>query len=116
MKALTLALATALLMTGGAAAAQSAGDAQCLIVSNAFAKDTKDAAQQKAAEASLYFYLGRVSDRTTAAQLKTLLEAQAKTITDKTAGETMNRCVAAIQSKIQMLQSFARPAQPPQGK
>ena len=43
--------------------AQSANDLQCLLVSNAFAKNATDANQQKAAEASLYFYLGRVSDK-----------------------------------------------------
>ncbi len=113
MKAAKLALAAALLMTSGSAMAQSASDLQCLIVSNAFAKNATDTNQQKAAEASLYFYLGRVNDKT-AAQLKSLLDAQSKLITDKTAGDTMNKCVQAIETKVQLLQTVAAPAQPVQ--
>jgi hypothetical protein len=114
MKLVSIALATALLTISGAAAAQSASDAQCLILSNAFAKNTKDPQQQKAAEASMYFYLGRVSGGTASpAQLKSLLDSQAKLITDATAGGTMNNCVKTLESKIKMVQSFA-PAQQPQ--
>jgi hypothetical protein len=113
MKLVSIALATALLTMSGAAAAQSASDAQCLILSNAFATGTKDPQQQKAAEAAMYFYLGRVSGGTSSpAQLKALLDAQAKLITDKTAGATMNNCVKNLESKIKMVQSFA-PAKPP---
>jgi hypothetical protein len=113
MKLFSIALATALLTMSGAAAAQSASDAQCLILSNAFATGTKDPQQQKAAEAAMYFYLGRVSGGTSSpAQLKALLDAQAKLITDKTAGATMNNCVKNLESKIKMVQSFA-PAKPP---
>ena len=43
MKTLRIALASALLLTGGAATAESASDAQCIIVSNAFASQSKDA-------------------------------------------------------------------------
>src|SRR4029079_6267126 len=111
MKAIQVALAAALLASSAAAAAQTATDAQCLIVSNAFSRGAKDADAQKAAEATLYFYLGRVGDRMTAAQLKTLLDTEMKTISDKPAGATMNKCVQAVQSKVQLLQSLA-PAAP----
>ncbi len=121
MKALGIALATALLTTGGAAAAQTAGDAQCIVVSNVFASQAKDENAKKIAEASLYFYLGRIGNQMTAAQLKALLDAQAKTLTQANAGPTMNKCAAAIQAKVEMLQSMApaakpapaKPAQPP---
>ena len=73
---------------------------------NAFASQSKDANQQKAAEATLYFYLGRVASGTTSAQLKALLTAQAKTITDKTAGDMMNKCVDGVQSKVPLLQTL----------
>src|SRR5690348_18302438 len=96
MKTLKIALGCALLVTGGAATAQSASDAQCIIVSNAFASQSKDAEQQKVAQASMYFFLGRISSTTTAAQLKTLLDAQMKTINNTNAGETMNKCLAKI--------------------
>lgn len=116
MKAIHAALAAALLASSGAATAQTATDAQCLIVSNAFVGGAKDAEAQKTAEATLYFYLGRVGNNMTSAQLKTLLDAQMKTITDKTAGEAMNKCVAAVQSKVQLMQSLAPPAATPPAK
>ena len=110
MKALTVALATALFTSGGAAAAQTASDAQCIVVSNVFAAQAKDPKAQKIAEASLYFYLGRIGSQMTSAQLKTLLEAQAKMLTSQNAGSTMEKCAAAIQAKVTMLQSMAGPA------
>src|SRR4051794_17028236 len=98
MKLVSIALATALLTVSGAAAAQNASDAQCLILSNAFAKNTKDPQQQKAAEASMYFYLGRISGGSSSpAQLKSLLDAQAKLITQQTAPTTMNNCVKTLE-------------------
>ena len=110
MKALKIALAAALLATGGAAAAQTASDAQCIVVSNAFAGQAKDEEARKIAEASVYFYLGRISSQTTTAQLKTLLEAQTKTLTQANAGPTMGKCAAAIQAKVEMLKSLSGPA------
>ena len=109
MKVTTIAIASALLVSSGAATAQSASDIQCMLLANVFANNAKDANAQKTAEAALYFYLGRVSDSATPAKLKTQLDAQGKTITDATAGSLMNNCVKAIQSKVQMLQSLAPP-------
>ena len=116
MKALTIAVATALLATGGAAAAQSAGDAQCIVLSNVYASQAKDAGAKEIAEASLYFYLGRIGNSMTAAQLKTLLDAQAKTLTPATAGPAMSKCTAAIQSKVDMLKTIAGSAKPAPAK
>lgn len=118
MKALKIALATALLTTAGAAAAQTAGDVQCILVSNAYAGQAKDADAKQIAEASIFFYLGRISNQMTAAQLKALLDAQSKTLTQANAGPTMNKCAAGVQAKVEMLQSLApkpasaKPAQP----
>jgi hypothetical protein len=127
MKALYLACAAALLASAGAASAQTASDAQCILVSNVFAGQAKEPNAQKIAEASLYFYLGRIGNQMTAAQLKPLMEAQAKTLTQANAGPTMNKCAAAVQAKAALLQSLApakpaaaKPAQPkpaqPQGR
>jgi hypothetical protein len=117
MKALLIVTAGALLMTSGAATAQSATDIKCMILSNVFAKNSKDAESQKAAEAALYFYLGRVPDGATSTQLKTLLDAQGKALTDATAGAMMNACVKTIENKVQMLQSLAPPpAKKPEGR
>jgi hypothetical protein len=117
MKTMTIAIAGALLVSSGAAAAQSASDAQCIILSNAFAKNSKDANAQKLAESAFYFYLGRMADNATQAHLKTLFEQQAKTITDATAGNMMNACIKPLQAKVQMLQSLAPPPQKkPEGR
>ena len=99
MKTTTIALAAALLATSATATAQSATDARCLVLSNAFAQQTKDANQQKLAEDTIYFYLGRINGQPTAAQLKTILDQQAKTITNATAGAQMGDCVKAVQKE-----------------
>ena len=116
MKIVTLALAGALLATSGAAAAQSATDARCIVLSNAFAGQSKDANQQKIAEDTLYFYLGRISGQPTAAQMKAAMDAQAKTLTDATAGAQMGECVKAVQAKVQLLQTLAAQSQPQTAK
>ena len=122
MKTLRFALATALLVTGGAASAQSASDAQCLVVANAYAGQAKDANAQKIAEASVFFYLGRIGNTMTSAQLKALLDTQTKTLNQQNAGGTMQKCAAAVQAKVQLLQGAApAPAKPaakptPQGR
>ena len=108
-----IALAAALLATSATASAQSATDARCLVLSNAFAQQTKDANQQKLAEDTIYFYLGRINGQPTAAQLKTILDQQAKTITNATAGAQMGDCVKAVQTKVELLQSLSQSAQPP---
>lgn len=110
MNVLRISLAATLLASGGAAAAQTATDAQCIVVSNVFANQAKDENAKKIAEASVYFYLGRIGNAITSAQLKTLLEVQAKTLTQANAGPTMGKCAAAIQAKVALLQSLAPPA------
>jgi fructoselysine-6-P-deglycase FrlB-like protein len=112
MKTTTIALAAALLATSATASAESATDARCLVLSNAFAQQTKDANQQKLAEDSIYFYLGRINGQPSATQMKTLLEQQAKTITDATAGTLMGDCVKAVQAKVELLQSLSQQAKP----
>jgi hypothetical protein len=116
MKALGTLTAIALFTTGGAAAAQTASDAQCIIVSNAYASQAKDAEAKKIAEASVYFYLGRISNTMTVAQLKALLDAQTKTLTQANAGPTMGKCAAAIQAKVEMLKSLSAAAKPAPAK
>jgi hypothetical protein len=116
MKIIRIGIAAVLLATGAAATAQSATDARCIILSNVFAKQAKDPATQKMAEGAMYFYLGRIGGSATAPQMKTLLDQQANTITDANAGQLMNACVKDVQTKIEMLQSVAKPAAQPQKK
>jgi hypothetical protein len=111
MNATRILIAAALLAGGGAASAQSATDAQCLLLSNAFAQQAKEPQDQKAAEVAIYFYLGRIGNQETAAQLKTLLDAQTKTITQTNAGTLMDACMKNVQSRMQLVQSLS-PKQP----
>jgi hypothetical protein len=112
MKLTRLALAAGLLASGGAAAAQSAIDARCILLANAFAGQSKDANQQKIAQDTLYFYLGRINGQPTPAQMKAAMDAQAKTITDANSGTLMGDCVKAVQAKVEMLQVLAAQSQP----
>ena len=119
LKALPMALAAALLASAGTASAQSAGDIRCIVVSNAFASQATDSNEKKVAESALYFYLGRVGDGLTPALLKSLLDTETKGLSEKTAGAEMDKCVAAIQAKIKMMQDLAPPpaaAQKPEGR
>jgi hypothetical protein len=127
MKILASILAVPLLLAGSAASAQTATDAQCLILANAFAKQAKEPQQQKAAEAAVYFYMGRLRDGLTTAQLKGLLDTSSKTITNENAGPKMDECLKAIQTRVELLATLApapasnpaqttippRPQQPP---
>jgi len=108
--------AAALLLTGAAASAQSASDARCILLANAYAKDAKDANAQKLAEAAFYFYLGRIGGQATGPQLKSLLDQQGKTITEAAAGGLMNNCIKDFQSKVQLIQSLSTPPPAPPKK
>jgi len=117
MKATRLAIAAVLLGASSAAAAQSANDARCILLANVFAGDAKDAKQQKIAEDTLYFYLGRIAGQPTAAQMKAAFDQQGKTITDANAGPLMNDCVKPVVAKVQVLQSLSTESKPvPQAK
>ena len=116
MKAIRIAIAAAVLATSSAAVAQSATDARCIVLSIAFANQSKDANQQKVAEDSLYFYLGRLNGQPTPAQFKAALDAQQKTLTDANAGGLMGECVKAVQAKVQLIQTLAGSAPTPPAK
>ena len=112
MTILRLALAAALLTTTTAAAAQSASDARCIVLSSVFSRTGKDAQAKQLAEASMYFYLGRVSPSATPAQLKAQLDQQATTITDANNGQLMGECVKKFTSELSLLQSIGTQARP----
>jgi hypothetical protein len=112
MKAIHLAIAAAMLVTGGSAGAQSATDARCILLANAFAGQSTDAKQQKIAEDTLYFYLGRIASQPTAAQMKAAMDQQGKRITDANAGALMNDCVKPVVAKVQVLQTLSAESKP----
>ena len=114
MKAFSIVSVAAVLLAGSASAsAQTTTEARCIVLSNVFAKEGKDDAAKKLAEAAFYFYLGRVSPQATSAQLKAQLDAQMRTITDANAGTLMSECIKNVQSRVQLLQSIAGPPKPP---
>jgi len=113
MKSIRIAVAAAILATSGGAAAQSATDARCILLANVFAAQTKDPGAQKVAEASLYFYLGRINPNESVAQMKALFDQQSKTITDANAGQLMGDCVKPVQEKVQLIQTLSKEAKPP---
>lgn len=80
------------------ASAQSTGDVRCLIVSNLFAKMSKDPKQKAIAEMSKFYYLGRLHGRIAPAQLQAQAVAQAKTLTQANAGPAMTACARQLQA------------------
>lgn len=122
-------IATLMLGTAAAAQAQSKNPtsppaatakapppttAGCLLVSNAFANSATDDKDRTLAKASLYFFMGRVENGTTAAQLKAAFAQQEKLINNGNAGEVMNACLKLVQAKSDLLQSVAEDQ--PKGK
>ena len=111
--------AIALIAPAAAAPAQSATDARCIVLSNVFSKEGKDEPAKRLAEASLYFYLGRLNTVPTAGQLKTALDSAVATLTDANAGTLMAECVKPVQARIQVLSELSQQAKPkpqPQGR
>ena len=119
MKMTKILAAAALLAPAAAASAQSANDARCIVLSNVFSREAKDAPAKDLAEASLYFYLGRMTSVPTAVQLRTALSGAAATITDANAGTLMAECVKPVQARVQVLQELSQQPKPkpqPQGR
>jgi hypothetical protein len=115
MKIIKLAIAASLLATGAGAAAQSATEARCIVLANVFAQQAKDENAKLLAEASLYFYLGRMTAQPTPAQMKAALDQQAKTLTDANSGQLMGDCVKPVRDKVLLLEALSpqQPAKPP---
>ena len=102
-------------------AAQSVDDdVRCLLASNVFARVEKDAARRQIATAAQVFYLGRLDARISTAQLKTAMQAQAKTMQAATLGPVMDGCAKRLAAKGVAMQGFSvgpkAPAAPPAKK
>lgn len=94
-----------------AASAPAPTTAGCLLVSNLFAKRGTEVKDRTLALSSLYFFLGRIDDRTTTQQLKSDLQQQGHTINRANLVSLMNACLHAMQVKFQMLQSASQQLQ-----
>lgn len=94
--------------------APAATTAGCLLVSNAFATGATEEKYRSLAQAALYFFMGRIDDRTTPEQLKSALNEQGRVINKDNASELMNSCLRLVQEKSLLLKSAAQ--QPKQSR
>jgi len=113
-----LGIGAALAATGLAApvAAQAVdGDVRCLLASNVFIQRDKDPARKQLAMAAQAFYLGRLDARISNEQLKTAVQAQARTMTIGSLPATMDGCVKHMAQKGLALRDISGPpgAPPP---
>ena len=108
---------------GAPVAAQSVdSDVRCLLASNVFARAEKDAAKRQISMAASVFYLGRLDARISNEQLKTAVQAQAKSMPASSLGPTMTACVKHLTDKGVAMRAFtagpagAQPSNPPAPK
>ena len=97
-------------MAAPPASAQAVNDVRCLLVSNLFARAAKDPKAKAVAEASKYYYLGKLQGRVSPAQLKAQAIAQAKTVNAKDAGPFMNACAKQLQTTVQTTEAALKQA------
>lgn len=124
MKIKLIVLASAVLAGVGAAPPQSRAPAAaavpapttagCLLVSNVFAKHATDEKDRTLGQLLVYFFMGRIDDRTSEDQLKLALGEQRRAINDSNATALMNACLRQMQAKAQMLEVASQKLQ--QGK
>jgi hypothetical protein len=93
------------------ASAQSVpSDVRCLLLSNAFAKQTGAEQGRQAAAQALIFYVGRLDGRADAAAITSAMRTQSASIDMKTAGTEMQACVARLAHAQQTIQELGRAA------
>ena len=103
-----IAITVGLSVLGSPVRAEVGNDVKCLLASNLFANSTKDQKVRVSAEASKFFYLGRIYGRLDATQLKTQMLAQQKSITTSSAGQIMNGCARQMEAGVKMVQAVTQ--------
>jgi hypothetical protein len=106
------AAATAAFLAAGPAAAANAEDVRCFMLSNLFAQKAATDQAKKLAQASGFYYLGKLQGMSDA-ELRRLIAEQQKQITQATASRDMQTCAKAVQSSGMRIQSFAPPQPAP---
>lgn len=91
------------------------GNIRCLIVSNLFAKSSKEAKAKEIAGSAMLFYGGRVSNLSNA-QIETGLLAQRKQVTAENAAKTMNECAQAMNRAVQKIEAAGQKVKAPAGR
>lgn len=97
-----------------AAAVPAPTTAGCLLVSNIFAKHATEEKDRSLGQLLVYFFMGRIDDRTSEDRLKLDLQEQRRAINDSNATALVNACLQEMQSKAQMLEAASQKLQ--QGK
>ncbi len=111
MKFFSVALAIAVAATPAALGAQGGGDdVRCLMVSNIFAKSTKEPKAKQIAQSAKLFYGGRAS-QLAAADLEAAMVAQKDRIAAANAGALMNACAQAMDQSLKIIQSTGQKLQ-----
>ena len=100
----------ALALTAVPASAQTPNDVRCLLVSNVFAKAGKAEKERKIAEATMYFYLGRIAGRFSDAQLKAAFDAQQKAIKGMNGAPIMTACARNMTTSASKVQTLSQSA------
>lgn len=93
---------------GAASPAQQPTTINCLIASNLFVEHETDANRRELAKQTLYFYLGRLGERTSPSQLSAAIKQAAEKLKGANSAQLMNACVHELQTKAQLLQSAGR--------
>ena len=101
------ATSAALALATPVAAQSVAEDVRCLLAANVFARAEKDPAKRQLSMAASVFYLGRLDARISNEQLKTAVQAQAKTMPASSLGPTMTNCAKHLTQKGLAMRAFA---------
>lgn len=102
--------AVGILLAAAPASAATAQDVRCFMLSNLFAQRAGTDQAKKLAQASGFYYLGKLQGMGDA-DLRRLIAEQQKQITPANASRDMQTCARTVQASGQRIQSFA-PAQP----
>lgn len=105
------ALGAAMLATP--AQAQSVNDIRCVLASNAASKISKVPNEQRLAESTMQFYLGRIDGKYDKARLTAAFSEQMKSLTGTKLGPTMQACLNYAQQRMRFVQSVGARMTPP---
>ncbi|WP_152569591.1 MULTISPECIES: hypothetical protein [Sphingomonas] len=108
----TAAVMGLLTISAPAAAAPTAMDVRCFMLSNLFAAKSDKEEGRKLAQVSGFYYLGRLQEMSNA-DLRRHLAEQQKQITQATASAQMSSCAKGVQASGLRMQSLAPPAPAP---
>lgn len=103
---ISLVVAAAASLAAAPASAATALDVRCFMLSNLFASKGDNENGRRLAQASGFYYLGKIQGMSDA-DLRRHIAEQGKQITAGTASAQMKECAAGVQASGQRIQSFA---------